>query len=277
MRLSPTLGLAFAAAIMAALFAGPASAMVGPWITADAVQIRLVVSAAEDGGQPVAALEMRLDAGWNTYWRTPGGGGLPTTFDFAASRNLSDIEVHYPAPRRHNDGYSATNVYEGRIVFPITMTAPVATAPMTLHVAINLGVCETICIPLQLDASVTFAPTDIDPAALAIIADGTAMLPTSPIADGFEITGLDRVGGDDAVTHFEAQVVVPEAFGALLFVEGPDGWFPTPPQEIGRDGNRLTFAFDLERIDATEPLGDAPLTFTLVSQGAAIEQTLAAP
>jgi hypothetical protein len=47
--------------------------------------------------------------------------------------------------------------------------------------------------------------------------------------------------------------------------------------ETGRDGNRLTFAFDMEQIDSADPLAGAPLTFTLVSQSAAIEQQLAAP
>ena len=39
----------------------------------------------------MAAVEMRLDSGWKTYWRTPGAGGLPTQFDFTASRNITDV------------------------------------------------------------------------------------------------------------------------------------------------------------------------------------------
>jgi DsbC/DsbD-like thiol-disulfide interchange protein len=275
-RLLPP-GLAFAAAAAAIAVASPASAAVGAWIDADAVQLRLVASAGENGGDPMAAIEMRLAAGWKTYWRTPGAGGLPTLFDFGASRNLADVEVTYPAPRRYNDGYSATNVYEGRVVFPITMTAAVPTAPMTVHVKISFGVCETICIPLDLEASVTIAPNDVDSEALAIVNDGVAMLPASPVPGEFEVTRLARTGADDEATHFEAEVVVPEPFGTVLFVEGPAGWFATPPVETGRDGNRLTFAFDMEQIDSADPLAGAPLTFTLVSQSAAIEQQLAAP
>ena len=88
--------------------------------------------------------------------------------------------MHYPTPRRHSDGYGATNVYEGRVVFPITMTAEVAIIPITVHVVIDLGVCDTICIPLELEASLTIAPDAVDANALAIIADGNAMLPKAP-------------------------------------------------------------------------------------------------
>lgn len=270
------LRMALAAAFVS-LISAPAAAAVGPWISAESMQFRLVASAGENGGPPVAAVEMRLDAGWKTYWRTPGAGGLPTQFDFAASRNLADARVSYPTPRRYSDGYGATNVYEGRVVFPVAMTAEVPTAPVTVHVVIDLGICETICIPLTLEASLTMAPGDVDADALAIVADGLAMLPTAPIPGAFEVTGATRVGGDEATAHFQAEAIVPEAFGAVLFVEGPDGWYVTPPEEIGRDGNRLTFAFDLERINAERPFADMPLTFTLASERGAIEQTIVVP
>ena len=91
------------------------------------------------------------------------------------------------------------------------------------------------------------------------------------------MTEATHVGGDDETAHFQAEAIVPQAFGAVLFVEGPDGWYATPPEEIGRDGNKLTFAFDLERINAEGPLADTPLTFTLASEDGAIEQTLVVP
>ncbi len=259
------------------LAAEPASAAVGEWVTSGALQLRLVASAGENGGPPAAALEMRLDTGWKTYWRTPGAGGLPTQFDFTASRNITDVKVSYPTPRRYSDGYGATNIYEGRVVFPITMTAEVPNAPITVHARLDLGVCETICIPLDIALSLTMAPGDVDADALAIIADGLAMLPTAPIPGVFEVTNATRVGSDADRAHFQAEVIVPEAFGAVLFVEGPDGWYPTPPEVIGRDGNRLTFAFDLERVNTEQPLADTPLTFTLASERGAIEQMLVVP
>src|SRR5262245_66306421 len=34
-----------------------------------------------------AGVEIRLKAGWHTYWRYPGDAGVPPKFDFSASKN----------------------------------------------------------------------------------------------------------------------------------------------------------------------------------------------
>jgi DsbC/DsbD-like thiol-disulfide interchange protein len=263
--------------LLIAAIARPAAAEVGPRIEYDAVSIRLVASARQDGAPPVAALEMQLAPGWKAYWRTPGEGGLPTTFDFSLSRNVAAAEVFYPAPRRYTDAWSVTNVYEGRVIFPIEVTPGVGTAPLTVHVRIDMGICETICIPLQVEAAVTFAPNDVDAAALALFDEGTALLPTPPVAGEFEVTDLALITKNGTESIFELVATVPQAFGTELFVEGPEGWWPTVPEQTGRDGNRLTFRFSFVRPDAAESLTGALITVTLVSAGTAIEQQIVLP
>ncbi len=266
-----------AVVLLIAALAPPAAAEVGPWVEYDAVSIRLVASPGEDGAAPVAALEMRLEPGWKAYWRTPGEGGLPTTFDFSLSRNVAAAEVSYPAPRRYTDAYSVTNVYEGRVIFPIQLTPGVGTAPMTVHVTIDMGICETICIPAQLETAVTFAPNDVDAVALALFDEGTALLPTPPIAGEFEVTDLALITKNGTESIFELVAVVPQAFGTELFIEAPEGWWPNVPEQTGRDGNRLTFRFSVERPDAAVPLSGSLIIVTLVSAGRAIEQQIVLP
>src|SRR5687767_7822730 len=45
-----------------------------------------------------AAIQIRLEPGWKTYWRYPGDSGVPPTFDFSASDNVKSVRVAYPAP-----------------------------------------------------------------------------------------------------------------------------------------------------------------------------------
>ena len=264
------------AAALVALPAHPSSAEMGDWVDAAVVNVRLVASARGDL-PPVAALEIELAPGWKTYWRTPGEGGLPPILDFSQSRNVAGIKVGFPPPHRFNDGYSTTNVYEGRVVFPIELTPEIVTSPVTLHLRFDLGVCETICIPMQLETTLTFAPNQTDAGAIAIFDEGQALLPMAPIPGEFEVVDFELVRKDGHDSYFEVTAIVPQPFGSELFVEVAEDWWPTAPQHSTRDGNLVTFAFSFERRDAAAPLSGTPFTFTLVSAGEAIEQTIALP
>ena len=262
--------------LASAIATSAAVAGIGDWAVADVVRARIVASFDGDG-QPVAAIEVRLNPGWKAYWRTPGEGGLPTVFDFSMSRNLESAEVYYPAPRRYDDGYTTTNVYDGRVLFPIDLSAALPSVSMAIVVQIDMGVCEQICIPLQLETSVELSVGADDAAAESIIDEAIAMLPNAPQPGAFEITGVTLIEDDGETALFEATAVVPQPFGSDLFVEGPVGWYPIAPVQIGRAGNTLTFAFAFERLGEATPLEAAELTFTLVSTGAAIEQRVRLP
>lgn len=261
-------------ASLGALISTPAASRMGEWVVNDVVDIRLVATNSLDGEQVLAALEIVLQPGWKTYWRTPGLGGLPPIIDFSKSRNLATAEVSFPPPHRYNDGYTVTNVYEGRVIFPIVIEPSVDEVPVTVDIVFDLGVCETICLPMRVETSVTISADEHDAATLEIFEEGLSGLPTVPIAGEFEIveiTPIDSANGD-----YLAEAVVPQGFGSELFVEGPWGWIPIAPHQVDRNGNRVTFAFGFEYSDGTNPAG-APVTFTLVSGGAAIEQNMHLP
>ena len=81
--------------------AAPAQALAArsDWAAADQAQLRLLLSHAAAG--PIeGGIEISLEPGWYTYWRTPGDAGVPPVFDFGGSRNVASVEVLYPAPER---------------------------------------------------------------------------------------------------------------------------------------------------------------------------------
>lgn len=264
--------LAATAAMLLAVAGSPTNAAVGDWIEAPSAKLRLVATDRADGS-PAVALELVLEPGWKTYWRTPGEGGLQPQFDFSASHNVAEAEVLYPAPTHYDDGYTVTNIYQGRVILPIAVATVVAEVPVTVDVVLQIGICETICIPATIEASITFSPGEMDMAALAIVDEGLAQLPAAPVA-GFEISSIET--GETPGTYL-AVAIVPEAFGSDLFVEGPDGWHPVPAESSGRDGDRVTFSFGFERPDGGVPEPGTEVILTLVSGGAAVEQTLSLP
>jgi DsbC/DsbD-like thiol-disulfide interchange protein len=247
-------------------------AALGIWSEAPHVGVRLIASI-DDTGVPHAAIEIALDPGWKTYWREPGEGGLAPSFDFSGSVNLTDATVGFPAPERYDDGFSVTNVYEDRLLLPITLEPTVGGAPITLRVAMEIGVCETVCIPTNLQAEVAIAPADFDPQVASIIQLATARLPGPPRDGAFAVEDLERLGEESGLVGFTATLVVPRP-EAELFIEAPPGWYPMVAYPVAVDGDRVTFAFMLERTDQDAPLVGTELRLTAVSGREAIEQTI---
>ena len=79
-----------------------------PWSATHGAAIRLLPGAQGEGGAWRAGIEIRLDPGWKTYWRTPGDSGLPPVFDWSRSANVADVVVLWPAPERFADGAGGT-------------------------------------------------------------------------------------------------------------------------------------------------------------------------
>jgi len=250
-----------------------ADAAVSNWTGGPNVRVRLVATAPTAGGGPNAAIELELAPGWHTYWRTPGEVGIPPTFDFSDSSNLRHATVGFPPPQRLDDGFAITNIYTGRVVFPLTVEPVDPSRPVALAMKLDLGVCEEVCIPATLEASVTLEPGD-DPEAAAVVAEAAGRLPGAARAGTFEIAGIERTDGDDVEPVFEFRARVPDPEATEIFVEGPSDWYPDVPQAVGRDGDAVVYRVSFDRLGAKTPMAGAPIRFTVVSGGQAIEETV---
>jgi len=103
------------ALIVALLLAGAPTAYgaVGEWTNNDNARVRLIASPVDETGHIDAGIEIELAPDWTTYWRSPGDAGIAPAMDFSGSKNLGPVDVAFPVPKRHDDGFSITNVYTG--------------------------------------------------------------------------------------------------------------------------------------------------------------------
>ncbi|MGH6847297.1 MAG: protein-disulfide reductase DsbD domain-containing protein [Methylocella sp.] len=175
-----------------------------------------------------AGIEIRLDAGALTYWRMPGGAGVPPVFSFEGSANASGIEVSYPAPIRINeDGIEAFG-YRGRVIFPLRVTPKVVTRPVVLVLNVSYAVCSRICLPAKAEAKLTLVPakgagTETTGPDAPAIAAAEAAVP-------LRLTSKQR-DAKVAITRDETAPtptwrLAPRGAGAQdLFAEAPPGWY----------------------------------------------------
>lgn len=126
-----------------------------PWKAEFHAAARLIAGVARKSDDTVwlrAGVEIRLDPGWHTYWRSPGDSGAPPTFDFAGSGNVKSVNVLWPAPKRFPDGAGGHfNGYVGDVVFPLRIAARDTTEPSLLHLKLTYAYCKDICYPAEAD------------------------------------------------------------------------------------------------------------------------------
>jgi len=148
----------------AALMAGGARAQV--LRTEDIVQAEILRGWRNADGTRMAALRLRLAPGWKTYWRMPGAAGIAPTFNWSGSRNVADLRLHWPRPEIFDQSGLLGLGYSDSLVLPVEIR-PQGPGRVTLAVAMDIGVCNEICVPVTLRLNGTLAGDGAPDAAIA--------------------------------------------------------------------------------------------------------------
>lgn len=122
-------------------------------------QVRLLSSTQQDDGKIDILLDVKLDDGWKTYWRSPGEGGVAP--EIVWSTPVDTIDWQWPAPGRFDVAGVSTQGYMGDIIFPITVSSKDKLDKLTG--VLTLSTCSNVCIltdyPFELDLTEP-APAD---------------------------------------------------------------------------------------------------------------------
>lgn len=113
-----------------------------------------------------ALLHVELDEGWKTYWRSPGEGGIPPTFDWSESSNIDDIEWHWPMPSRYSIQGIDTVGYQGSLTFPLMVQLSPDAAQAHISGTLTMSSCTTVCVltdyPIDLQVNLDTLTVDSD-------------------------------------------------------------------------------------------------------------------
>jgi DsbC/DsbD-like thiol-disulfide interchange protein len=277
----PSLRL-FAASLAGGLLLAAASQAESPgesaWVKENHSTARLVSGTVSGGGedQLLAGVQIRLDPGWKTYWRTPGDSGVPPSFDWSGSKNLKEARVLYPAPHRFADASGTAIGYEDEVVFPVKITPERPGEPVEIKLNVDYGLCKTLCIPSQASFSVELLPHGAGKGDDPLLSRFVDLVP-KPAQAGM----LPSLG------HIEARLEGPKpeviidanfadgAGGTDLFVEAPGGAFVPVPKPLGpAEGGKRRFVLSFASPAEVAAIKGKPLTLTLVSDAGAREASL---
>lgn len=268
MRITSAIAAASLAAFVAPL---PAYAGSSGWHDSEGGRIRLVTASQPDAsGQLNGVLQIDLKPGWKTYWRDPGDSGVPPQITVDGEQ-IREAKMAFPAPVRHDDGYSEWAGYDRSVLLPVSFTLPDGALPEGgIAATVLVGICEKICIPVHADLVVETAHPTHAVIEEALVRNAQAALPGAP-TPGF--------GASLASSHGTAMMVtasVPQSTqSAELFVAGEDGYaFGTPVAKAG-DG-KFTFEVPVLSRPAEKPSGEG-VPYTLTSSGGAVSGFLPYP
>jgi suppressor for copper-sensitivity B len=228
-----------------------------------------------DGRMLRAGVEIRLERGFKTYWRSPGDSGVPPQFNWSGSENLAGVTVYWPAPLRFQDGQGHSIGYAEEVVLPLLVTPADTSRPVTLKLDLDYAVCEKLCIPARAAARLELWPERTRQ--VARIAAFEARVPRR-VGLGQSQGGL-AVASGAVVSEGSARGLrltisaPPDARIDDVFIEGPDMWVfgqPVLAREAG--GGWTAQAMVLDKPAAAA--GAAPILVTVIAGGVAIETPL---
>lgn len=253
-----------------------AAADVSAWDNDTRSSIRLIgASAARDGAVPAlrAGVELKLQAGWKTYWRYPGDAGVPPVFDFSRSENVKSATVLWPAPARFADGSGYSIGYKGSVIFPLRIVPQDATKPVRLRLNLDYAVCETLCIPAKGKAELVLA-REAGSQETALRAAEARVPKLRHVGDGasFAIGKVWRDGTSGKPQVF-VEVAAPAGADVDLFAEGPsaDWALPLPATVEGAASGARRFVFEVDGLPTGATANGAMLKLTATAGQDAIE------
>lgn len=222
-----------------------------------------------------AGLNVKLEDGWKTYWRSPGEVGLPPEVDWSASQNIESVDFQYPAPTRFRAFGIENFGYSHEVLFPLQVTLKDAGQPAVLAGDVSLLVCSDVCIPddFTLSLAVT-GGSGIDADVAVKITEAVARVPSS---DGESYSTQAHVS-DDVLT---VEILSKDPFTKPdVFPEfGETASFGAPDIRLSGDKLRLWAALpilsvdpDATDLDLTVVDGDRAVTLR-----ASFQETVAAP
>ncbi len=236
------------------------------WVSGQKSSLRLIAAdRISPQGFYRAGLEIQLDPGALTYWRMPGGAGVPPVFSFEGSVNAASFDVFYPAPMRIDEDGTEAFGYRDRVTFPIHVTPKDASRPVVLTVNLSYAVCLRLCLPSKAGVSLTLDPDQTASGAseeASAIAAAEAQVPVrltpqerdTKVKVNRDVTALSPVWR-----------LSPTMPAEDLFAEGPPGWY-FETRKLDKD------AFLIEAVEqpeaASRAAAKAPVPVTLTVKGA---------
>ena len=94
-------------------------------------------------------VDMKMDAGWHTYWKNPGESGIATTIKWQLPPGVTAGEIQWPLPEKLPPAEVTTYGYENEVMLlvPLTLATNLNPGPLVLKADVSWLECMESCVP----------------------------------------------------------------------------------------------------------------------------------
>jgi thiol:disulfide interchange protein/DsbC/DsbD-like thiol-disulfide interchange protein len=113
------------------------------------VQLLLSANPAKPGDTILAGVDMKMDAGWHTYWKNSGAAGLPTKIEWQLPPGVTAGEIQWPLPETLPPVEVTTYGYKNEVMLlvPLTLATNLNPGPLVLKANVSWLECQEQCVP----------------------------------------------------------------------------------------------------------------------------------
>jgi thiol:disulfide interchange protein len=130
-----------------------------PAANAAHTQASLVVASetARPGETVMTGIHLHMEPHWHTYWRNPGGSGMPTSINWKLPPGVTAGEIQWPVPEKLPADELTTYVYKDDVVLfvPLTLAPNTPAGALELKAQVSWLECDMSCIPGKADVQAT--------------------------------------------------------------------------------------------------------------------------
>ncbi|MGC6512768.1 MAG: hypothetical protein ACON4J_08370 [Parvibaculales bacterium] len=258
--------------VLILLLVKPAAAVesplvLGKWQEQGPAKMRLLAGQTPDG-RAGFGVEIRLEPGWRTYWKYPGGSGIEPLLNWAGSANFKPQGQIFETPMRFSDsagdyfGYEAGTLisipvevmqtrlrpdpepylaedgvteivppalsWEEAIIYTGKALPPGGLLDVRLKV--DIGVCQTVCLPLSFNFAGTLPQTDFASERFQSAFERHVKALPKPAGERLQVDNLTFDGVSLNMVVLGRELLNPE----IIIAGGPLDRFEAPVH-LGRD------------------------------------------
>ena len=223
-------------------------------------------------GETRLLIDVKLENGWKTYWRSPGEGGVAPAI--AWQGEMPAVDWFWPTPARFDVAGITTQGYHQQVTFPLTVRGD---TPERIAGVLTLSTCSNVCLltdyPFSLTASqqdAGFAHDYAQAMGRVPLAQGLTQTLIAGARDGELVIEAVRSGGWTAPALFLDSVEDSDFAKPLIWVDGEklhatvpvhDSWGEGAPNLRGKSLT-LVLADNGVAQESQLTVGDAPAADT---------------
>jgi thiol:disulfide interchange protein DsbD len=119
----------------------------------------LSAEAAKPGDTVMAAIQLRMDSGWHTYWKNAGDSGMPTTIDWELPAGITPGEIQWPIPEKLSEANLTTYIFKTEVMLlvPLKVGADLSAGNIEVKAKVSWLECDIQCVPGKADVRSSLA------------------------------------------------------------------------------------------------------------------------